>query len=268
MTYQDLARHEVMKQYFANNPAQESVVPQFIPRSGSDFHTVGYVGFGNVGPVVWNNFYVTFDKKHPDAFYTESYNGRDYLVPIADLTDQRYELFLGNEMNFWIVPGKVDALWGMAFGYAYNKDNTVAAGEDNRTYYSTVLRAHYYFTDTFHLIGETSIAQEKSRNGNLYREHTDSIFASTNGIPDSRGLQFGDAAVRNTWQGKLGVALTPKGKGIYSRPSLRLLYGLQYSNQQAAFGNSFADSLDQYNVFTGPERHWHSVISIEAEKWF
>jgi hypothetical protein len=221
-----------------------------------------------VGPVVWNNFYASFSKKHPDTFYRESFRGQEWMVPIADLTDERYEFFLGNEMHLWLVPGSLEALWGTAFGYQYNNDNTVQASEDNRTYYSTVLRLHYYFTDTFHLLGETSIAREESHNGNLFREHSDSVFASTGGMPDSRGLEFGDAAARNTWQGKLGLALTPKGKGMYSRPSLRLIYGLQYSNQQAAFGNSFVDKLDQYNVFTGPERHWHQVVSIEAEKWF
>lgn len=268
VSYEDFARNEIIKRERELNPDISERTNPFTPRGGTSYKGVLYAGFGNVGPVVWNNFYATFSRKHPDAFYRENYQGQDYIVPIADLTDERYELFLGNEMHLWLVPGKLEALWGMAFGYQYNNDNKVQAGEDNRTYYSTVLRTHYYFTDTFHLLAETSIAQEKIANGNMFREHSDSIFASTAGMPDTRGLEFGDSNTRNTWQGKLGVALTPKGKGIYSRPSLRLLYGLQYSNQQAAYGNSFVDNLDQYNLFTGPERHWHSVISIEAEKWF
>jgi len=47
------------------------------------------------------------------------------------------------------------------------------------------------------------------------------------------------------------------------------LYGLQYSTQQAAYGNGFVDSLNQFNSFaSSPERHWHSVLGVEAEGWF
>jgi hypothetical protein len=87
-------------------------------------------------------------------------------------------------------------------------------------------------------------------------------------VADTRGLEFGDDAVRDTFQFKTGFVLNPKGPGVYMRPSLRILYGLQYSTQQAAFGNGFVASLNQYNVFQGPERHWHSVVAIEAEEWF
>jgi hypothetical protein len=37
---------------------------------------------------------------------------------------------------------------------------------------------------------------------------------------------------------------------------------------QNDFGNSFSTSLSQYNQFPGAERHWHSVIALEAEGWF
>jgi hypothetical protein len=60
----------------------------------------------------------------------------------------------------------------------------------------------------------------------------------------------------------------PTGYGIYARPSLRLLYGAQYSTQQAAFGNGFSDSLAAFNQFPGSEIHWHHLISLEAEGWF
>lgn len=62
--------------------------------------------------------------------------------------------------------------------------------------------------------------------------------------------------------------LNPTGLGIYTRPSLRLLYGLQYSNQQAAFGNGFVENQSQYNIFKTPELHWHHVVAVEAEAWF
>ncbi len=63
--------------------------------------------------------------------------------------------------------------------------------------------------------------------------------------------------------------LNPSGFGIYTRPSLRLIWGLQYSNVHNAFSNSFVTSLDQFNEFRETsDRHWHSVIALEAEGWF
>ena len=71
-----------------------------------------------------------------------------------------------------------------------------------------------------------------------------------------------------TWQGKAGFVLNPLGPGIYSRPSLRLLYGVQQSNQNNAFGNSFVESLDQYDDFDAVEQHTHQVVALEMEAWF
>ncbi|OGQ90862.1 MAG: hypothetical protein A2289_06640 [Deltaproteobacteria bacterium RIFOXYA12_FULL_58_15] len=113
------------------------------------------------------------------------------------------------------------------------------------------------------------VDREESDNGRLWREHYDSIFANTNGSTDSRGLENGDTDARFTWQIKSGIVVNPLGPGIYTRPSLRILYGLQYSNVHNAFGNNFASSLDQNDQF--PERedhHWRSVIAIEGEGWF
>ena len=67
---------------------------------------------------------------------------------------------------------------------------------------------------------------------------------------------------------KAGPVLQPTGRGIFTRPSLRALYGLQYSNQNNAFGNSFVESVDQFNDFENVEQHWHHVLSLEAEVWF
>ena len=115
---------------------------------------------------------------------------------------------------------------------------------------------------------EGSAAREWSRNGNNVREHKDSIFSSTDGAPDTRGLEYGDSDTRVTYQGKGGFVLNPLGTGIYSRPSLRLLYGVQYSTQNNAFGNSFVDTLDQYATFDAVEQHWHHVLALETEVWF
>ncbi len=266
--YEDFYRHEVVKRFLEEHPGQEQLFTRPEATSSKSYRAVGYLGFGKLGPLRWNNLFASWRRLHPDNFYTETAGGRDYTIYLGQLTDERYQLVVGNEMQLALVPGRLDAVWAVLYGHDVNLDNTLAAGEDNRTYVSTVLRLQLYLTQTVHLLAESSVAREKSDNGNLYREHTDSVFRNQAGTPDSRGLQFGDTDVRNTWQLKGGLVLNPTGLGIYARPSLRLLYGLQYSNQQAAFGNGFVDSLDQYNLFVGPERHWHSVVAIEAEAWF
>ncbi|NMO13769.1 hypothetical protein HPC49_05630 [Pyxidicoccus fallax] len=268
INYEDYVRREVVRRYFENNPGQEDLVPELNPRSAAYFRTVGYLGFGNVGPLIWDNLYVTFERKHPELSYTENFRGRDWTVYIADQTDERYDAVLGNEAYLRIIPNKLEALWGLWVGYSFNEDNAIKPGEDDRLVASTVLRLEYFVTDRVHLLAETSIAREKSKNGNLFRNHVDSVFTNTDGVPDARGLEYGDSSTRDTWQGKVGVVLSPMGRGIYARPHLRLLYGIQYSTQHAAFGNSFVESLDQYNLYVGPERHWHSVVAIEAEGWF
>ena len=131
-----------------------------------------------------------------------------------------------------------------------------------------VLRLQAYISPTVHWIGEGSYAMEVSRNGNAYREHKDSIFENSGGLPDTRGLEYGDTDTRSTVQGKTGFVFNPLGPGVYVRPSLRLLYGVQYSNQNNAFGNSFVENIDQYNEFGNVERHLHHVVSLETEAWF
>jgi hypothetical protein len=130
------------------------------------------------------------------------------------------------------------------------------------------LRSQWYIRPEVHFLIESSIAQELSINGRAYREHADSIFYNTNGTADSRGFEYGDSDTRITWQGKTGLVLNPNGTGIFNRPSLRVLYGSQYSNQNNAFGNSFVESLDQYNDFGNREQHWHHLVAVETESWF
>ena len=140
--------------------------------------------------------------------------------------------------------------------------------EHDRWYASAVLRAQVAIIPTLAWLTESAIAQEVSTNGHFVREHEDSIFANTDGIADSRGLEFGDADTRTTWQGKAGLVFNPLGPGIYSRPSLRLLYGIQHSNENNAFSNQFVTTLDQYNAFGTVEQHWHHMVALEAEAWF
>ena len=136
-----------------------------------------------------------------------------------------------------------------------------------------MLRLQAYLRPDVHLLLENSLAIETSTNGNTYRNHVDSIFQSQDGLTDSRGLEFGDADTRRTWQGKAGIVLNPLGPGIYVRPSIRLLYGVQLSSQHAAWGGSFVESLNQYDDFYSDkdliqDRHLHQVIALEAEAWF
>lgn len=268
-TYESWIRGEAVSDFYRANPTVPlDLFPSPEATSNVSYKGVAYVGFGGVGPILWNNLLFNFARLHPQSVTQESFNGRTYDLYVARFTDERFEINAGNEMSLRLIPDRLDAAWSMLYGLHWNADNQVKAGEDNRMFYSTVLRLQAYVTPVVHVLAETSLAQERSLNGNLFREHHDSVFTSTNGAQDARGLEFGDSDVRNTWQGKAGLVFQPKGPGIYSRPSLRLLYGLQYSSQQAAFGNGYVEDLDQYNVFIPTEAHWHSVISIEAEAWF
>lgn len=268
LRYEDLLRGEVAKRFLEEYPNQEDLFPKPEPVSATSYKAVGYFGFGKLGPLRWSSLYASFRKLHPDGYVTEQYQGREYTIYPTALTDERTQLLVGNEMQLVLWPERLDLVWAVLYGRDLNADNTVAAGDDNRQFASTVARLQLYFTRTVHWLLESSLANEQSLNGNLYREHADSVFANTGGISDARGLELGDTDTRNTWQLKTGLVLNPTGLGIYTRPSLRLLYGLQYSNQQAAYGNGFVESLDQYNVFPSPERHWHSVVALEAEAWF
>ena len=100
-----------------------------------------------------------------------------------------------------------------------------------------------------HLLLENGVATERSVNGNAFREHADSMFA-TDGVPTHA---VSDTDVRNTWQERR-VLCSRHWVGVYVRPSLRLLYGVQVSNQNSV-GNAFVETLDQYNDFDNVEQH-------------
>ena len=72
--------------------------------------------------------------------------------------------------------------WGMVYGDQRDGDNNIAPSDWDRTYASTVLRSQFYLTDIFHVLVESSVAQEYSRNGNTFREHSDSLFKNTDEI--------------------------------------------------------------------------------------
>lgn len=267
--YEDWIRGEVVKRYLQEYPGLGDYFPDPERRAPArSFKAIGYLGFGGVGPLRWNNLFVSFQRLHPQKYTTEDLLGVETRIYVHDFTDQRTALDIGNEMQLRVVPDRLDVVWAALYGDHRDADNNIAPSDDSRTFASTVLRVQVYPTDTLHFVAEGSAAREVSRNGNAFREHRDSIFANTGGRPDTRGLEYGDTDTRNTVQAKGGVVLNPLGPGVYVRPSLRLLYGVQYSNQNNAFGNSFVDTLDQYSDFQSVEQHWHHLLSAEAEVWF
>ena len=270
--YEEFARREVLRRFIENNPmaqVEQFPLPQASAQTNVSWRLVGYFGFGKLGPLLWNNFFVRYQRLHPQNSYTDSWQGRSVQVFTADLTRDRYALQLGNEMQLRIIPDRLDAVWSVLYGQDRDLANTIVASEANRTYMSTVLRLQLYFTRTVHWLLENAISQETSLNGNLFRTTFESIFQNSGGVPDTRGLEFGDSAVRQSWQLKTGIVLNPTGTGIYTRPSIRLLYGFQLSNQHAAFGNAFVERLDQFDAFkpTGT-MNWHHLVSLESEGWF
>lgn len=239
-----------------------------VAEDATSWKGIAYLGFGKFGPIVWNNLFASLARRHPDTYYKETAGGFSKDIYIKGLTDERYSFTLGNEVQLKLIPGRLDAVWSALFLKSWDEDDSLAASEDNRTAYSTVLRLQLYLTQTLHLLGETSFAREVSDNGNLYRNKSDSVFQNTGGIADSRGFEYGDSDTRDTWQGKIGFVINPTGTGIFTRPSLRVLYGVQHSTQNNAFGNSYVQTLDEFSYFGSPELHFHHLVALEAEAWF
>ena len=268
LDYEDWLRGEVIENYDLENPGQLADFPNPEPTSTLSGRAVGYLGFGGFGPLRWNGTHANFIHVGPELRSTESYQGQEYTLYTESLTDDRFVFTLGNEAQFELVPGKLDLVWGLLYGNHWDDDNDIAPTDHERWYVSTVLRLQAYLSPVFHILLEGSAAKEVSKLGNVWRNHGDSVFQSADGLSDARGLEFGDASERDTVQVKGGVVLNPLGPGVYTRPSIRLLYGAQYSSQNQAWGNSFVESLSQFNEFGAWESHWHHVLALEAEAWF
>lgn len=268
VAYEDYVRGEVVERWLEEHPDQEESFPAPTPTDASSWKAVAYLGFGGFGPVRWNNLFANVTQVHPETVVTETYAGRDYDIYVKSLTDERRQINVGDELQLTLVPERLDLAVAGLYGLYTDGDNDIAPSDHDRTFWSTVARTQVYLTPAVHLLVEGSYAVETSHNGNAYRDHVDSLFENTAGQADSEGLEYGDADTRTTAQGKGGVVLNPLGPGLWTRPSLRLLYGVQWSSQNNAFGNSFVETLDQYNEFGNVERHWHSVVALEAEAWF
>ncbi len=267
--YGDILRRQVIKRWDEDNLEPLTQFPGPSASDSSSYRAVGYLGFGDLGPLRWNSLFIRYELHHPDNFYDEEYLGETYRIYIRDYTDERTSLTIGNEARLTLIENRLDAAWALLYGIDKNADNTVQASEDNRTYYSTVLRLQAYITPTLHVLAEGVFAREYSDNGNLWRLDHDSIFQSQDGLTDANGWEFGDSNLRETLQGKIGLVINPRGRGIYSRPSLRILYGVQHSNTHNAFEGDFSESRDQYNRFIETQtRRLHHMVAIEAEAWF
>ena len=265
--YEDFVRGEIAENWVEQHPGEEDLFPDPQPRSASSYKVFGYVGFGGFGPVTWNNLYVSYRRLHPDSVVRETYGGRTYDIYVTDLTDERYQLEVGNELQLALVPKRFDVTWAGYLASHTDRDNDIKPSDHDRLVMSTVVRGQVYMTPVVHLLVEGSAAHEGSRNGRTFRNRKDSIFQNTDGVVDSEGLEFGDSDVRKTTQLKGGVVLNPLGPGIFTRPSLRLLYGVQHSTQNNAFGNDFVVTPDANADFETVERHLHHLISIETEVW-
>jgi hypothetical protein len=269
ITYEDWIRGEVAETWISENGEEQAdYFPDPVSRDSSSFVGIGYLGFGGLGPLRWNNLFVRYERLHPGRSTTEDLLGEPLEIFVHDFTDQRTSFVVGDEMQLRLVPKRLDAVVAGIWGDQRDADNELVPSDFDRTWGSTVQRLQLYATPTVHLLVENAIAREWSRNGNTFREHSDSVFANSAGQPDVRGLETGDSDARHTWQGKGGVVLNPLGPGVFVRPSLRLLYGLQYSSQNNAFGNAFVETVDQWNAFGNVEQHWHHLGAVEAEAWF
>jgi hypothetical protein len=268
MRYEDWIRGEVIQTYRADHPISADLFPNPTAASASSGHIFGYMGFGGLGPLDWNSSYVRLERRHPDGPIAETWADETADIHATSFTDERTVLTIGNELQLTAIPERLHIAWGALYGRHTDRDNTIMPSEHSRWYASTVLRAQLTLTPTLAWLTESALAQEVSTNGHFVREHEDSIFANTAGTADTRGLEYGDSDTRTTWQGKAGLVFNPLGPGIYSRPSLRLLYGIQHSNENNAFSNEFVTTLDQYSAFGTVEQHWHHMLALEAEAWF
>ena len=215
--------------------------------------------FGGVGPLKWNKLQGNIQKLHPLNVTQETFGGRTYDIFIKALTDEKYQLNAGDQAELTIIPDKLDSALGLDRLRARQGQHD-RPSEDNRLVWSLLGRAVYYLTPTFHFLTEG-----ERRPGALPQRQP---------VPRARRLdlrqhRWGERLARPAvrrfghpqhLQLKAGVDPQPDRQGHLRAPSLRLLYGLQYSSQQAAFGTGFnSRSVAVSTSSRARERHWHSV---------
>jgi hypothetical protein len=270
LDYEEWVRGEVIESFRAEHPIKADRFPDPTltqARAHSAFVYLG-TGGGQGHAFEWLSTFVRYDKRLPEGPSQETFQGETHDIYVTQLTDERRALTGGAEALVNVIPGRLQLATGALYGARWDEDNAIVPSDHDAKYYSVLGRLQLAATQTVGLLVESSWAEEHSINGNRYRTHSDSIFSSTDGVPNTRGLELGDSDTRHTWQGKGGLVLTPLGPGIWSRPTLRVLYGAQWSSENNAFSNHFVDTLDQYNEFGNVDRHWHHLLSLEAEAWF
>ena len=264
----DLLRGEVVERFLEGRPGQENFFPKPEPRAAQSYALIGELGFKLGSAIKWWQTFARIERLHPESRQQETHEGRTYTLYLHDLTDERDRTTLGTELQLAVVPKRLD-LWLGAIGmWTSDADNTVAPSDYDMTLRSVVVRAQYYLNSQWHLLAEGALASEHSVQGNRYRATPRSIEANTGGQSDLRGLEYGDLATRTTQQIKTGLLFSPKGRGLFARPVIRLLYGAQISNQNNAFGNQFEQRESNENTFAPVERHLHHLVALEAETWF
>ena len=97
--YEEVIRGEVLLNYTEENPYRLLEFPNPVPTTASSMKAIGYLGFGGFGPVIWNNFYATYERLHPDGPVMENFQGQDFMIHITELTDERTVFFVGNELQ-------------------------------------------------------------------------------------------------------------------------------------------------------------------------
>ena len=115
LRYEDYLRHEVISTFaqqvgesdFSNRV--KDVRPDSV--DAFSFKLVGYLGFGKLGALKWNNLFFNFLRLHPEQFYEESYKGETRKIYVSEWTDERYQFNLGDEMNLEIVKNRFDLTW-------------------------------------------------------------------------------------------------------------------------------------------------------------
>ena len=119
ISYEDWLRQEAVQNWALNNPDQTQNFPDPVPSDAASWAVVGYLGFGDLGPLVWNSLFVRAQRAHPEGFTSESFDADLFDIYLKSFTDERDVLMIGNEMNLRLVPDRLDMSWAGLYGTAH-----------------------------------------------------------------------------------------------------------------------------------------------------
>ena len=230
VNYEDFARKEVLRRFVERTQLGVEQFPRPVPSAQTNvsWRAVGYLGFGKLGPLKWNNFFARYQRLHPQNSYTDAgkasgagLHRRPHPRSLRAAAGQR-----DGDRAHPRPPrrGVVDAL----------RAGPRSREHDRRQRGEPPLHVHGAPAAALLLPHRALAAGERDVARSARSTATSSAPPSTRSSrtprarPTRRGLEFGDSNVRNTWQLKTGIVLNPTGFGIYARPSIRLLYGFQH----------------------------------------